>query len=126
MAKVPTTDNQAVKKSEGVVDFVYRKLGVNLAVAAACVSVPFLASPLIKPLVSFVIDKVLGDYLGGMAKKEAANAVIDSQIEGEKHRHKEAETRLEAIEKTGDKDAIDKATEEFESALGDLLGYDGD
>lgn len=88
----------------------------------------FFAIPIIgwiaKGVVKFVVSNI-GTYFYQVTAKIVAKIIVNVQAQGENSKVKEKGSALEDALNKGDADAIAKADQEYQDALGDLIHSDG-
>lgn len=119
---LPTVDQAASIADKAVVDIVQDL--IPLAEAAAIAQVPLLGAPFIKQIWEAVFKWVC-DLFGSAAGLLTGFVVMDIQkaVALEKCAH--AISAINAAKQSGDKDAIDKASDQADAAAAGVLHYIG-
>lgn len=103
-----------------------KSLVMNVALKAALTSIeaqaPFLRLPIIKEEFEF-LSKVLVTSVYGQLDKIAVFDIVDIRDEKERAAYDSAESVLKAALTKGDKDGVQKAREDFEKTIADLVHF---
>lgn len=120
----PTTNNQTASIVNQILKNLIEGAGQD-AVEAELISLqPWLALPFIKQIFEFILGLVSG-AIYKQAAYAATQIVIDTQVSLEESKTYGAFQTLQMAIASGDKAAIDKASQDLDAAYGALINYDG-
>lgn len=120
----PTTNNKAAGVINDILKNIVEGTSVDAIEAAVIIEVPWLGLPFIKQLFEFILSKV-ASYFYISAANAATKIVIDVQVNLEKSSVISSFQNLQMAVASGDKDAIDKASDDLDKVYGNLIHYDG-
>ena len=92
----------------------------NLVIKAATAQVPFLGFPIISTIFSYLVNKFANSFYA-QAELFLVFKVIDFTENANQEAYSAAVVTLEAAQKTGDQNALDKAKADFSKTLADLI-----
>lgn len=120
----PLPANPVLGVVDGVISGLIYGVGVNAAIASLTAQFPFLGLPIIKQLVAYLFTLVAGKIFDAI-EPGAIFSVIDNQTDAEKAAVNQAKQQLSAALHGGDDASINKAKQDFKSAFGRLIRFDG-
>ena len=123
MGDGPTTTNNTANTVNNVIS-VASDVVVATVEALIITEVPFLGMPVIKQIFDGVFHFIAG-YFVRAAQMGATFAVIDIQTAVEENALTKALAEIQAAEKSGDKDALQKALQDYQKAQSALINSDG-
>lgn len=120
----PTTVNEEAGKANEIIARA-NSIAVQLVISIATASEPWLGWPIIRTVFKYTLGW-LDDYLSKAEQAGASFAIIDHQIADEKNGIAKAIAEVLAAQKSGDKNALKKAIQDYADAQSALVHYDGD
>jgi hypothetical protein len=120
----PTTTNRAAGIINGILKNLIDGVGVQAAETAAIAAYPFLAWPIVKQIFEGVLNLVANEIYK-QAAMAATKVVIDVQVGVEESTALNAFQSLQMAIASGDEVAIKKASDDLDSAYGNLIHMDG-
>lgn len=123
MGEQPQTENKAAGFVVQVIK-ILMSVGEEAATAFICLELPFLANPIGRRIVKWLLT-TLGDVLQSVVIKAAVNVTIDIQIHGERSDVMSAATQLKYAQGSGNAEAIAKAKERLSKSWGNAIHWDG-
>lgn len=123
MINNPMPVNTAAQEANSIEKTV-EKILVPVAESAIQTAVPELALPVVKQIVDAIVSGV-ADKLTKLEELGTTFIIIDAQTWSEHHNMAEALRALIAARKSGDQNAIQKATADFQAAQSALVTDDG-
>lgn len=118
------TVNQKAASANAIIKVAVLSVALNFAEDELADEAPWLKLPIISSLFHLVMNKV-GQKIYKYLAQLATISVINIQTQKEQEAYLKAESALRAASSSGDADALTKATLDYESALADLVHFDG-
>lgn len=119
-----TIVNGAIQTVDSIINFAAFKVLYPAANAAMRADMPWLNWPIISTLFDALMTFVM-KYFYNSTIDYANLVVIKLQTDAEKSAYSAAEQTLRKTALTGDKNAITKASSDFDTTLGTLIRFDG-
>ena len=126
MGSTPETVNQTVTTVDGIMNYAAFKIAFPLIVKGIK-AVPYLAWlnwPIISQLFDFGMSKLM-DALYIPTANYTNIVIIKMQTDAERKSYSDSESALRTSMLTGDKNAITKASADFDRTLANLVHWDG-
>lgn len=119
----PTVDNTTANYVNSIIAR-GNSLGAKVVISLATAKLPFLGWPVIRTLFAFLVGWLSG-FMSKAEQEGATFVIIDAQISTEESALARAVVALAAAQKSGDKNAIQKAVKAYADAHSALVHYDG-
>lgn len=116
--------NQPVATVAQIIHISVIDVALTAAKAALHAAVPWTNWPVVKQVIDFVLDRVIGKFCVILQEAGVFLAIM-IQVESQRRAYAEAEAKLRLAHATHDPVAISAATQEFKNALRALIHYDG-
>lgn len=117
----PASINPVVDAADVVTAGLFR-VASEAAIVAIDAEVPFLADPGIREIVKLVVDDI-SNKISEALQQAAAFGIIDAQTNAEAAAYQNAKAALLAAKSSGDKNAIDKANQDFDSTFASIVHW---
>jgi len=124
MADTPQLKNQFLAAIDAILNGLINGLGGDLIFAAAVAEAPWLGWPIISSIVKLVIGRLTSKIYGSL-EPPVALAIIKFQNKQEKDAYDASVKAIENARKTGNQDAIDKAKQDRNNAIDNIIHYNG-
>lgn len=118
-------DNQTANAADTVIQRLIFDVALQAAMAAAIADSPWLGLPVIKQLLSSLLQVVAG-YIYKALAVHVSFAIINAQTLAEQKDFEASTSALAEAFKKGDDNEIQVATDNVKRALRSLIGWDGD
>lgn len=124
MTDLPPPQNKPAETADEVIHFAVFSLAAKAAVDAIVAESPSLAAPVLKALITKLVNW-LGGYIYKALARMVTFTIINLQTDEQKSAYLKAEGALRAAQLSGDPNAVLSAKKDFESALKAIVHIDG-
>jgi hypothetical protein len=122
-AKIDPPKNEPVQAADDISKSIFN-IAVELTIDAMIAKAPVLAVPVIKAVFSYFVRRG-ANMLYSQLETMMSFAIINSQVQKQREQYDKAVVDLKTAQQNGDKNAREKAKQDFKDTLRKLIHTDG-